>query len=346
MKQLSNLEISSFCGELAWLIHSGVSVGDGLMLMAEEEEDSGWRESLRKIAEYVESGKAISEAVKEAACFPVYVQGSISVGEKTGRLEEALKALTTYYEEKERMNRRVRSAILYPAFLLLLLLLVLGVLLTQILPTFQSVYASLGGKMTGGAGVVLKFGMWMKEKLPVLCVLLGVIIGVVILIVLCAPIREKLVRLWKKWAGDRGVMRKMNDAALAQVMSMGLSSGMVLEETMDLAAEVMADVPKAQKRCLLCKEELLKGIPLVEALKTSEVLPTAACRLLSVGMQGGNGDSVMEELAEKLSEEADTALASRVAKVEPMLVLVTSILVGLILLMVMLPLINIMETIG
>ena len=115
---------------------------------------------------------------------------------------------------------------------------------------------------------------------------------------------------------------------------------------MDLAAEVTADVPKAKERCLRCKEELLSGEPLMDALKASEVLPASVCRLLSVGMQGGNGDTVMAEIAEKLSEEADVAMANRIEKTEPALVLSVSVLVGVILLVVMLPLINIMETIG
>jgi type IV pilus assembly protein PilC len=109
---------------------------------------------------------------------------------------------------------------------------------------------------------------------------------------------------------------------------------------------VTADVPKAKERCLRCKEALLSGEPLVDALRTSEVLPASACRLLSVGLQGGSGETVMAEIAEKLSEEADIAVTSRIEKTEPALVLSVSVLVGVILLVVMLPLINIMETIG
>ena len=176
--------------------------------------------------------------------------------------------------------------------------------------------------------------------------LFGAAVCLVLLFSLWETFREKIISLWKKWAGDCGGMRKVNAAAVAQVMAMGLSSGLVLEETMELAAEVMADVPKAKKRCLSCREQLLSGVPLTDALKQSEVLPAASCRLLGVGIQGGNGDAVMTEIAKKLSEEADTAMANRVDKVEPVLVLSVSVLVGMVLVLVMLPLINIMETIG
>lgn len=346
MKQFSDLKISSFCGELAWLIHSGIGLGDGLELMAEEEEDRHLRDSLRAIAEEVEMGKALSEAMKVAEGFPLYVQGSIRVGERTGRVEEALRALEVYYEEKERMNHRLKRAVLYPLFLLLLLLLVLGVLLTQVVPTFQSVYASLGGGMTGGAGMMLTLGMWLRSKLPMLYIFFGGILALAIVCVVCDSVRICLGRFFKKYIGEPGVFRKINDASIAGVMAMGLGSGMVLEETMELAAQVMEDLPKAKKRCLLCAEELRKGSSVAEALKKSRILPLGACRLLCIGMQGGNADTVMEELAGKLGEEAGNALESHVAKIEPLLVLITSILVGVILLMVMLPLVNIMETIG
>jgi type IV pilus assembly protein PilC len=88
------------------------------------------------------------------------------------------------------------------------------------------------------------------------------------------------------------------------------------------------------------------GKGLAQALGETGVLPASACRLLSMGLRGGTGDTVMEEIARRLSDEADLALESRVARVEPALVLVTSLLVGIILLSVMLPLMHIMTAIG
>ena len=115
---------------------------------------------------------------------------------------------------------------------------------------------------------------------------------------------------------------------------------------MELAAQVLADVPAAQERCKQCREYLEDGDNTVDALRKAEIFPPATCRLLSLGMQSGNGDVTMREIARRLSEDADIALSDAIAKVEPTLVLVTSVLVGAILLSVMLPLINIMETIG
>lgn len=346
MRQLNYREIASFCQELAWLVHSGVRVGDGLHLLAEEEKEEAWKACLETMAEQADDGIYLSEIIKNAGCFPVYVQGILNVGETAGRLEEALHALTRYYEERDRMNNRIRGALMYPSILLLLMLIVIVVLLTQVLPIFQSVFVSLGGELGGVAGGLLTLGSLLNKAMPVLCVLIAVAVGLVIAFSVSAVFREKVMAFWRKKAGDKGVMRKMNDASFAQAISMGLSSGLPLEETMELAAEVLGDVPEAKERCLNCKEELLSGIPLADALKKADVFPPAMCRLLSLGMQSGNGDTVMVEIADRLSEEADEALTSKVEKLEPTLVLITSILVGIILLSVMLPLMNIMEAIG
>lgn len=346
MRQLNYLEVASFCQELAWLIHSGVSVGDGLHLLAEDEREAEWKKCIDTMAEQADEGLPLSEIIKNAVCFPVYVQGIISVGETTGHLEESLHALTRYYQSREQLNNRVRGALLYPSILLLLMLLVIVILLTQVLPVFQSVFSSLGGELNGLAGGLLTLGLWMNRIMPVLLVCIAVAAAVIVCFSVSSGFREKVLSFWRKKAGDKGIMRKMNDAGFAQAISMGLSSGLPLEETMELAADVLDDVPKAKERCLKCKEELQSGIPLAEALKEADVFPPAMCRLLSLGLQSGNGDTVMAEIAERLSEEADAELTSKVEKLEPTLVLITSVLVGIILLSVMLPLMNIMETIG
>ena len=95
-------------------------------------------------------------------------------------MEEALRSLSTYYEERSRMDRRVRSALLYPAVMLALMLVVITVLLVRVLPIFNDVYASLGGSLTGVAGGLLAIGRGLDAAMPVLLVLLAVEILVLI----------------------------------------------------------------------------------------------------------------------------------------------------------------------
>jgi len=340
-RKLSNDEIASLCLELSLLLHAGVGTGDALSLLAQEEEHRGM---LSAMAEQVDGGKTLSTALRESGVFPVYVCGLVEVGERTGRTEEALAALSRYYEERVRIGRRVRSALLYPAVMLALMLVVIGVLLVKVLPIFDDVYASLGGRLTGVAAGLLNLGRWIEGAMPVLYLILAGLVLVVLVFGLVGPLRRGVVSLWQKTRGDRGVSRKLNNARLAQALAMGMASGLPVEEAVSLSANLMEG--KARKRCQECGQRLEKGESLGAALRLSGLLPPRQSRLLELGQHSGAGDASMEKIARDLGEEGEAALDALVGRVEPALVLVCSVLVGLILLSVMLPLMHIMAAIG
>ncbi len=340
-RKLSNDEIASLCLELSLLLHAGVGTGDALSLLAQEEEHRGM---LSAMAEQVDGGKTLSTALRESGVFPVYVCGLVEVGERTGRTEEALAALSRYYEERVRIGRRVRSALLYPAVMLALMLVVIGVLLVKVLPIFDDVYASLGGRLTGVAAGLLNLGRWIEGAMPVLYLILAGLVLVVLVFGLVGPLRRGVVSLWQKTRGDRGVSRKLNNARLAQALAMGMASGLPVEEAVSLSANLMEG--RARKRCQECGQRLEKGESLGAALRLSGLLPPRQSRLLELGQHSGAGDASMEKIARDLGEEGEAALDALVGRVEPALVLVCSVLVGLILLSVMLPLMHIMSAIG
>lgn len=343
---LSNGEISAFCLGLSLLIHSGVGVGDGLALLAEEENDAGQRELLTQLANSADNGVSLAEAVKETGRFPDYVCGLLDVGEQSGRTEEALTALARYYEDRARLDHQIKAALLYPSILLIIMLAVIAVLLIKVLPVFNEVYSYLGTSLTGIAGGLLSLGQALDAAMPVLCVILGAVVLLLVLFAAVPAFREKLTGFWRRKMGDKGVSRKINTACFAQSLSMGLSSGLPIEEALSLAGSLLENVPAAKARCDDCKTRINNGESLSAAMKASGALPSAECRILELGMRSGTGDTAMEQIARRLSEESDIALEESVARVEPALVMVTSVLVGIILLAVMLPLMNIMTAIG
>ncbi len=127
-------------------------------------------------------------------------------------------------------------------------------------------------------------------------------------------------------------------------MAMGMASGLPVEEAVALSAGLIEG--GARKRCQDCQSRLEGGESLSAALRSSGLLPTSQCRLLELGQRSGAGDAAMEKIAQDLTQEGEAALDALVSRVEPALVLVCSLLVGLILLSVMLPLMHIMAAIG
>lgn len=345
-KKLSNLEIADLCRELALLIHAGVGIGDGLVLLQEEEQEPAYKAMLSEMAQQMDAGAFLSQAMEETGKFSAMVTGLIRVGEMAGNLEESLNALAGYHENRERMKSQLVSSLTYPAILLVLMLAVIIVLLSQVLPVFNEIYQSLGGQLTGVAGGLLVLGQFLDRSIPVLCGLLGLVVVFGGLFWLSGSFRSKAMAFWNARWGDRGIARTWNNARFAQALAMGFHSGLLLEESVELAGKLLKDIPGAAQRCKTCYQMLMEGEELSQVLGKTGLMPPSACRLLILGIRSGSGDSVLEEISRRMQEEAQQELESAVSKVEPALVLVTSVLVGVILLSVMLPLMNIMTAIG
>ena len=343
---LTNEEIGSLCLGLSLLLHSGVSVADGLYLLAQDEQSSPYRDLLTAMADEADGGATLAQAARSSGSFPAYVCGLLEVGERSGRTEEALNALAQHYENRASLDRRLRSALLYPAILLLIMLAVVVVLLVYVLPIFDDVYAQLGGSLTGVAGGLLAFGQTLSGLMPVLCAILGVFVVLLVLFAASDRFREKILGFWRSHWGDKGISQKINLARFAQSMSMGMSSGLPVEEAVQLSSELLKGTPGIEARAEKCLSLLNSGSSVAQAMDEAQLLPKAQCRLLDTGIRSGSGDTAMEQVARRLSEESEAALDERIGQVEPALVIISCVLVGRILLSVMLPLLHIMAAIG
>lgn len=344
--QLTPEEIGSLSGKLAMLLHAGLPTAEVLHLAAEDEPEGPLHTLLGELTGKTEEGASLSAALRSADCVPTYVSGLLEVGERSGRTEEALQALARYYEGRAAMDRHLRSALLYPAILLMLLLTVIVLLLTRVLPIFDTVYGQLGGRLTGVAGGLLQLGQVLERIMPLLCVLLAAAAVLIVLFSEVPAVRARMLKWWQRRRGDRGTAGKLNRSRFAQAFSMGLDSGLPVEEALELAASLLDEAPAMQHRCESCLAELEHGKPLAQALGEAELLPRGDCRLLVAGLRSGSGDRAMAQVVRRLTEDGEASLEERVSQVEPALVLAGSLLVGLILLAVMLPLMNILSAIG
>lgn len=341
-KILSNEALSDFCKELSLLFRAGVGTADALYLLAEES-DGESAALLTGMAALTEEGEQLSTVLNDAKLFPVYLVEMIRVGEQSGRLEEVFEGLANHYEAQGRLGRQIRSALLYPSILALLMLVVLVVLLAKVLPVFDQVFAQMGTGLTGLGGGLLQLGMVLNACMPVLCVVLALAVLTVAIFTASAPLRMSFLGWWNRQFGEKGLSRKIATARFASALSMGLRSGLSMEAALDTAAPFAGDTVAAAGRMEDCRNRLFAGAGLAEALQKSGLLPAGSCRLLALGFRSGSGDTVLAEIARRLEEEAEESIAEKVSRVEPTLVIVTSLMIGAILLSVMLPLIHIMS---
>lgn len=327
----------------ALLLHSGIGVADAAFLLAREEQPP-LKNLLNTLGESLDAGDSLADAMTDV--FPEHTRAMVRIGEETGRLEEALNTLADFYEQRIRTKMQIRSAVSYPAMVLGLMLLVVGVLLVKVLPVFDRVYASLGSRLTGPAAGLLYAGQLLEAALPAIFGILLILAAAAMLLRFRPACREKLVSAWQRRYGDRGLARKFNNARFARALAMGLASGLPVETCMTLAEQLLQEIPGAAKRCADCARAMEAGESFGAAMEKAQLLPPSQCRLLQIGHRSGNADRVMERIADTLEEEAQSALEAAISRIEPAMVLVSSLLVGLILLSVMLPLSDILAVLG
>ncbi len=344
--RLSNEGIGTLCLSLSMMLHAGISPADGLALMAEDESDEALKQILSEMSAASDIGTPLDKVFEQAGVFPGYVCSLLTVGEESGRTEEALTALSEHYEAQAAISRRLRTALLYPAILLLIMLAVIVVLLVYVLPIFNEVYTQLGSSLSGLAGGLLSLGRVLDRFMPLLGALLGLAVLFVIVFASSASFRSRLTAWYRSVRGDKGILGELNTSRFAGALSMGICSGLSPEAAVQLSSTILSDIPAFKSRCDDCVARIDAGERLSTALYESGLLPKAESRLLETGIRAGAGDTAMRQVAKRLAEASEYAVEAKVGQVEPAMVMVCSALVGLILMAVMMPLMHIMAVLG
>ncbi len=343
MNKLPSEAIGSLCGALGHLLGSGISTGDALYLLRDDEPGEELRITLGAMAAKADEGYPLPVLFREAGCFPDYVCTLLSIGTNAGKTEYVLNSLSAYYTARYQMERRLRSALLYPAMLLGALVAVIVVLLVWVLPIFDDVYAQLGSRLTGVAGALLALGGALGKALPYLC-------AVLVICLLCAaigPVRRKVLALFTRWTDDKGAMADVNSARFLQSLALSLGSGMTAREAVSMAADLSVhEGGKFALRCEKCLALLDEGKSLGAALAGAKMLSAGDKRLLEAGTRAGRGDTVLERIAEERLGASQERLEAAVGRIEPVLVGIACLLIGAVLLSVMVPLMHIMEAMG
>lgn len=342
-KQLNHEQIFTFCTALRDLLSAGISLGDALTLLSVDEENAALRNSFKDMSQWADEGASLADVFRRSGLFPGYVCAMLAVGQRTGKGEQALAALSRCYEARERMDRQLRTALLYPAALLLVLLAVAVVLLVWVLPVFNDVYIRQGSSLTGFAGWLLALGQVLGKAMPVICAVLAAMAAALLI----PAVRRWAGKCWRLTLGDRGAHRKQLNAHFLQAVAMATASGMTAREAVLLAQELADGEAKAfRNRCKHCLDEVDAEQPLHLALEKAGFLRSADRRLLDAAYRSGRGETALEKTAERMTEQAEEAMERQTGRMEPILVAVACGLIGAVLLAVLLPLMQIMNAIG
>ena len=342
---LAPSEISAFCAQMSMILKSGISLTEGVEIMVDDAGSAAGREILGTVLEQLEIGAPLHVALTKSRKFPDYMLTMVEIGEASGRLENVMESLTSYYEREEAISRAVRSAIQYPLIMIVMMLAVITILVVQVMPIFNEVFMGLGAQMTGFSLAVMNFGEALGQYS---FVILGVAVGLVALFLIFRATsfgRSMLERFKENFFLTRDLYAKIASGRFASAMSLMLASGMDTDKSLEMVTKLVS-TPTVKKKILRCKKRMADGVRFSDALAEVGMFSGVYARMVSVAFRTGAMDSIMEKLAVRYEEETNNKISNIISIVEPTLVAVLSIIVGVILLSVMLPLMGIMAAIG
>lgn len=338
--------ISAFCLELYLIIQAGIPFSEGVALLSGDEPDKNKKTILDQLYQRLETGEPIAAAMRAVGGFPVYVVEMVEIGEKTGHLERVFRALADYYERMEQLQKSLRNAVTFPAVLMSMMLVVVLVLLVKVLPIFQEVFHQLGAELSVAAQILLHAGQFLGRYGLWLLLVLFVTLAVGALLLRDPNRKAKAIDWLNAHTENWEIRQLLASSRLADALAMTLASGMNIDDSLEMAAKLVPDVTE-QEKIMQCKREmLLENKSFADAALSSGLFTPLYCRMLAVGFRAGSIDTVMEEVARRCAEQVDDKLEALLNRIEPTMVIVMSVLVGLILLSVMLPLMSIMTAIG
>lgn len=345
-KSLSNAYLSALCLELAMLLQAGIAIGDGILMLQDDETDKASKAVLQGLLSTVEKGRPLSEALRESGYFPRYMVNMTEIGERTGRTADTLKALSEYYDRQERLSASIRSAVLYPLILLALMVAVVLILIIKVLPMFNEVFNSLGAQMSSFAVTLMSFGGWLKSAAVVIAIIIGVILLLALAAWLIPGVRGGISSALKNKWGNSGIFGKIASSRFTSAMALAIAGGLDIEEAIEMAATISGGSKAVDEKHKECVNLLRSGSTLADALSKTGILSARNSRLLSLGSRSGAEDAAMSEIASRSGRNVQEEIDGIVSRVEPALVIITSVIIGVILLSVMLPLMGIMTSIG
>ena len=342
---MSSEELSSFCDQIALMLSSGMTLRDGIEMLAEDEQ-----KGKDKVHPYTNLYKVVDEtgslyvAMKEnEQDWPSYMIEMVDIGEQTGRLEDIMHSLSTYYQREGRIRSAAVSAITYPLVLGIMLVVIIGILLWRVLPIFRRVLESLGVNASGGGSVLMSVGAW-AGWIVLGLIALVVICAIVIAILMQTKARNKVLNFLKNlFPPVKRLTEKLSASRVAGILGLMLSSGFPMENALEMAPAALADQESINKVNFI-REEMKKGETFSDALSRSGLFADFHNRMLKVGAASGHEPQVMEKIAEIYEVQVEDGLDHLISIVEPTLVALLSIVIGAILLSVMLPMAGVLSS--
>ncbi len=342
--KVKHQEFVIYCRQYATLIRAGVPVVEATHILGEQTRSKPLKRALMQVEEDIRNGMAFSDAAgKHPKVFPLLFVNMMRAGEATGNVDDTLDRLASTLEKQYNIKKKIQSAMTYPAILSLLTLVVGMFLMVFIVPTFMDAFKEMNLEMPLITVIVVGISDWLIQFWYF--VILGLLILVVGLHYFYKNNKEfhyavNVFLLRMPIFGQ--LLQKDIIARMTRTLSTLFSSSVPILQALTIVEKVGGN-PVMGKVVLEARDNLEKGGTLSEPLEKSWLFPPLVTQMTSIGEKTGSLDYMLEKIADFYEEEVNRAVDTMKSLIEPLMIVVLALVVGVIVAAIFLPMFRLYE---
>jgi type IV pilus assembly protein PilC len=332
-------ELIIFTRQLSTMLSAGIPLLECLEILAEQQEDAGFKWVIEQIVEDIRSGSDFSAALRRhPKVFSQIFINMVKAGEAAGKLDDILVRLAEYQEATQALRQRIRAAMTYPVVSLVLILAIAILLLVFIIPKFEDIFRSMDvpGGLPLPTQIVLGISLWMEEKWYLW---LGGIVGFVVGIVFYSRtnVGARQIDWIKLKVPIFGLLfRKVAISRFSRTFATLIQSGVPILGTLEIVASTAGN-RIIEDAVIDASQSVRQGETLAGPLAKTGVFPPMVTRMISVGEKTGALEQLLEKISKFYDQQVATTVESLTSLIEPIMIGVMGIVVGGMVLAVFLP---------
>lgn len=338
-------DLTLFCRQFAIMLKSGISIVNCVEVLRENSKVKKLKDILEVVYNELLKGGTLSESFgKYPKTFPMFFRNMVQIGELSGHLDEVFNRLADYYEKDDKTKRKVKSALSYPIFLIVLCLGVVALLALYIMPMFKDMFESLDSELPPITVIVLSVSEFIQNNYGQL--FLGIIAFVVMFIFLKRV--KSVKRVLDNIKLHNPLTGVVHQALITSRFTRGflilMSSGIPIIEVVGTMRKLMDNLV-VEEKLKIATDEIKRGQRIAKSIETIGVFPPMLVEMIAIGEQTGQLEEVLSRIADYYDDQVDFAVKKMTSVLEPLMIIIVASLICFVLLAVFLPMMGMMEAI-
>lgn len=339
--RVTNADVVMVSRQITTLFEAQVSALKAFRLLATEARTPKLAERLSAVANDIQSGSTISAALsRHPDVFSPFYVNMVRAGEEAGKLDETFSFLAEYLDRNYEITQKAKNALIYPAFITLTFIVVMGLMMTLVIPNLANILSEVGQEVPIYTKIVIGISNFLSRYILLLLILL-VVAGIFLYRFSLTPGgREMFSRARMQIPAVGGIYKKLFLSRIADNLSTMLKSGIQVLRGLEVTGSVVGDTVY-EKVITSAATDVKGGLPVSEAFRKHAEIPGIVVAMLKIGEETGNMGQILDTMARFYRREVNNAVDTLVGLIEPFLIVTLAVGVAALLASVLLPIYNI-----